>query len=399
MRERAAETVGWMVRDMTAERVDGRAAFAASEDADSEGEEGRFYVWTEAEVDALLGEASAAFKRAYDVTPGGNWEGHTILRRVTPRGSAEDESGAGAVARRCCSRHARSGCGRDATTRCWRTGTGWRSRPWRVPPWCSGGPTGSRAPRRRRISSWRRCRRPDGRVQHAWRLGRVTAAGLLEDQAAMARASLALFEATGEARRLAEAIRLADAAEAAFADGHGRLLHHGRGCDRRAADAAAHGGGQRHAGRAIGDAGGGVRAALAPDRRRGVAGAGRGAAARVHRQAGSVRGDADAAGGGGSAGGSGDRGDRRRSAHPRAGACGGGARRGGSGGRGAAAPTARMRCRPTIRRSASRPGARARRPMSAAAMCASSPSPRVLRCGPACNGATPQPDRLSGLLR
>ena len=89
--ERAAETVGWMVRDMTAASANGRAAFAASEDADSEGEEGRFYVWTEAEVDALLGAASAAFKRAYDVTPGGNWEGHTILRRVTPRGSAEDE--------------------------------------------------------------------------------------------------------------------------------------------------------------------------------------------------------------------------------------------------------------------------------------------------------------------
>ncbi len=62
---------------------------------------------------------------------------------------------------------------------------------------------------------------PDGRVQHAWRLGRVTAAGLLDDQAAMARASLALFEATGEARRLAEAIRLARAAETAFADGQG----------------------------------------------------------------------------------------------------------------------------------------------------------------------------------
>ena len=43
-----------MTRDMTAERVDGRAAFAASEDADSEGEEGKFYVWTEAEIDALL---------------------------------------------------------------------------------------------------------------------------------------------------------------------------------------------------------------------------------------------------------------------------------------------------------------------------------------------------------
>ena len=62
---------------------------------------------------------------------------------------------------------------------------------------------------------------PDGRVQPAWLLGRVTAAGLLDDQAAMARASLALFEATGQQRRLAEAIRLAEAAQAAFADGHG----------------------------------------------------------------------------------------------------------------------------------------------------------------------------------
>ena len=43
-------------------------------------------------------------------------------------------------------------------------------------------------------------RAPDGRLQHAWRLGRVTAAGLLDDQAAMARAALALFEATGEPR-------------------------------------------------------------------------------------------------------------------------------------------------------------------------------------------------------
>ena len=53
--QRAAETVGWMIRDMTAQRIDGHAAFAASEDADSEGEEGRFYVWTEPEIDSLLG--------------------------------------------------------------------------------------------------------------------------------------------------------------------------------------------------------------------------------------------------------------------------------------------------------------------------------------------------------
>src|SRR5579863_1131941 len=90
--ERAAETVGWLLRDMTAERVDGLAAFAASEDADSEGEEGRFYVWTEAEIDAVLGPESPAFKAAYDVTAAGNWEGHAILRRVGAPGDAAQEA-------------------------------------------------------------------------------------------------------------------------------------------------------------------------------------------------------------------------------------------------------------------------------------------------------------------
>ena len=62
---------------------------------------------------------------------------------------------------------------------------------------------------------------PDGRVQHAWRLGRVTAPGLLDDQAAMARASLALFEATGDAGGSTQAIRLARRRSQAFADGQG----------------------------------------------------------------------------------------------------------------------------------------------------------------------------------
>ena len=99
-----------------------------------------------------------------------------------------------------------------------------------------------------------------------------------------------------------------------------RLLHHRRRRSRRAAGPAAHRRGQRHASRQRGD-GRGVRPAVAPDRRRAGASV-RGAAARLHRQPGSARGDADAAGGGRPAGGSRDRGDRRR-------------RRRGVGGRGA----------------------------------------------------------------
>ena len=72
--ERARETVEWLNREM---RVGD--AFAASLDADQDGEEGLFYVWDEEEVDAALGDAARRFKAAYDVTRGGNWEDRTCL--------------------------------------------------------------------------------------------------------------------------------------------------------------------------------------------------------------------------------------------------------------------------------------------------------------------------------
>ena len=76
---RIDETVGWLLREM----VTAEGAFAASLDADSEGEEGKFYVWSRAEIVDVLGEAdAAAFAAAYDVTEAGNWEGRNILNRL-----------------------------------------------------------------------------------------------------------------------------------------------------------------------------------------------------------------------------------------------------------------------------------------------------------------------------
>ncbi len=75
---RVRETVAWLLRDMRTET----GAFAASFDADSEGDEGRFYVWTESEIDSVLGTTSPVFKAAYDVTAGGNWEHRVILNRL-----------------------------------------------------------------------------------------------------------------------------------------------------------------------------------------------------------------------------------------------------------------------------------------------------------------------------
>jgi hypothetical protein len=73
-REAAEGIVDWLQREMTTRE----GAFASSLDADSEGEEGRFYVWSIAEVRQVLGEDAALFERVYDITEEGNWEGTNI---------------------------------------------------------------------------------------------------------------------------------------------------------------------------------------------------------------------------------------------------------------------------------------------------------------------------------
>jgi uncharacterized protein YyaL (SSP411 family) len=70
------ETAGWLAREMRG----AEGGFCASQDADSEGHEGRYYVWTPAEVEAVLGpECGAAFCRAYAVSKEGNFEGSNVL--------------------------------------------------------------------------------------------------------------------------------------------------------------------------------------------------------------------------------------------------------------------------------------------------------------------------------
>jgi uncharacterized protein len=76
---RARETVGWLTREMTTRE----GAFCSSLDADSEGEEGKFYVWSLEEITSILGAENAAFFAAhYDVSALGNFEGHNILNRL-----------------------------------------------------------------------------------------------------------------------------------------------------------------------------------------------------------------------------------------------------------------------------------------------------------------------------
>lgn len=79
---RVAETIDWLLREMKTEiDASGRFGFASALDADSEGEEGKFYVWDKNEIDTILGDDADAFDQHYDVQTGGNWEGKTILNR------------------------------------------------------------------------------------------------------------------------------------------------------------------------------------------------------------------------------------------------------------------------------------------------------------------------------
>ncbi len=217
---RAAETVGWMTRDMTAETVNCRAAFAASEDADSDGEEGRFYVWTESEIESLLGADSPAFKAAYDVRPEGNWEGETILRRVTPSGDAAlEQTLARSRAILFAARAQRIRPGRDDKVLADWNGLA-------IAALCRAAVVFGQPEWVERAAAafdfiMEHMPGPDERVQHTWRLGRITAAGLLDDQACMARAALALYEATGAAGRLEQAKALASVARSWFADADG----------------------------------------------------------------------------------------------------------------------------------------------------------------------------------
>jgi uncharacterized protein YyaL (SSP411 family) len=83
------ETVEWLDREMTSPE----GGFYSSLDADSEGHEGKFYVWSEDELDSLLGADSPAFKTYYGVTPGGNFEGKNILFVPADRAAASTRAG------------------------------------------------------------------------------------------------------------------------------------------------------------------------------------------------------------------------------------------------------------------------------------------------------------------
>jgi len=214
---RAQETVTWLRREMTT----AGGAFSASLDADSEGEEGKFYVWSLAEIERVLGrEGAAFFARHYGVTEEGNFEGHNILNRMK-REPLDQETEARLSSMRAsllAARESRVRPGLDDKIL-----ADWNG--LMIAALVHAGllldEPGWLAMAARAFDFIAREMTRENRLGHSWRDGRLLFPGLSFDFAAMTRAGLALYEATGQKAYLERALAWQAALERHYADPEG----------------------------------------------------------------------------------------------------------------------------------------------------------------------------------
>ncbi|MFW6199749.1 MAG: thioredoxin domain-containing protein [Gemmatimonadota bacterium] len=229
----AEETLDYLVEDMRSEE----GGFYAARDADSEGEEGRYYVWTADEVDAVLADAPGAdrvaelFRKAYAVTPEGNWEGRSILH--LPRGLNEVAEEAGLSREELAERLTRARekllerrREREPPLRDEKVLTGWNGLVLRALAEAGaalGRPDYTEAARKGADFILDRMRK-NGRLFHTWKDGRARVPGFLEDYAALGNALLTLHEVTLEPRWLYEAAWCTRKVVELFWDGESELF-------------------------------------------------------------------------------------------------------------------------------------------------------------------------------
>jgi uncharacterized protein len=221
----AEETLDYVQREMT----DPAGGFYSTQDADSEGHEGKFFVWTVAEIDAALGVDAELFKEAYGVTARGNFEGRNILFvAAAPDELASRQGLVEAEVRRrlAAARHVlfdlrarRIAPGRDDKV---------------LAAW-NGLMLAALAEAARLLGrdDYRRVavanagfilsalRTPGGGLLRSWRQGRARLNAYLEDYADVADGLLALYETTFDAHYYVAAQELVDYALAHFADPNG----------------------------------------------------------------------------------------------------------------------------------------------------------------------------------
>jgi uncharacterized protein YyaL (SSP411 family) len=205
------ETLDYVVREMTSPE----GGFYSTQDADSEGEEAKFFVWTPGEVRAVLGDQADPFLSACEVTERGNLEGKNILELV---GSLE-ERGALAEARRRLFevREQRVRPGRDDKVL-----TSWNG--LMLAAFAEAARALGRDDDSTELAEVYRevakrnarfllseLRTPDGRLHHTWKAGVAKGNGFLEDYTHLIEGLIELYQTTFDLRWYVAAHELAEA--------------------------------------------------------------------------------------------------------------------------------------------------------------------------------------------
>jgi len=235
--EVAIGTLEYLLRELTT--ADG--AFAASQDADTDGVEGATFVWTAEEVREVLGPLEPLFSAAYGVTDGGNWEDQTILSRIASDADLAETfpDAAGtigtdlATARRLLleRRSERAQPARDDKALAAWNGLAIAAFADAATALANAEPgvlerSGVASPASRYLAAAQRAAstiiegllRDDGSLQRSWKDDRAVGNGVLEDYTHLADALLALYDATFEERWFVTARALMDRVLDHFAD-------------------------------------------------------------------------------------------------------------------------------------------------------------------------------------
>ncbi|HKB01746.1 MAG TPA: thioredoxin domain-containing protein [Gemmataceae bacterium] len=225
------ETLAYVLREMT----DPAGAFYSSQDADSEGLEGKFYVWSRTEIEEVLGhEGAKLFGAVYDISPTGNWEGHSIPNRPRSWPALSQALGVPADVIRSRCREAAARLYEARGKRVWpgrdeKVLAAWNG--LMIAAFAQAGaafdePQYTNAAVRAADFVLTNLCKPDGRLFRTTAVGSTAKLdAYLEDYAYLIDALVSLYQATFEPRWIDEAIRLADLMVQDFADPAGGFFY------------------------------------------------------------------------------------------------------------------------------------------------------------------------------
>jgi uncharacterized protein YyaL (SSP411 family) len=211
-RDVCEETLEWMLREMRGPE----GGFYSALDADSEGEEGRFYLWTVEEIRDVLGPDAEEAITHFGATERGNFEGRNVLHLSAGAAAAEPPGIGQARLRLFEARHGRERPALDDK----------RLTAWNALAISALAEAGAAFGRADFLEAARACadfihaelRDPEGRLLRTFNEERSSINGFLEDHAFLLEALLTLYEGTFEERRFRQARELAETMIARFGD-------------------------------------------------------------------------------------------------------------------------------------------------------------------------------------